>query len=73
MMVALNKEKVDNIKEWFFEYVNSFKGNDAELLKNIELKEKHSIKVCEEILAIASFLKLKESEVFFSRNYRFTS
>ncbi len=63
-MLELNKRKVDDIKEWFFKYVNSFKNDDLELLRNIELKEKHSLKVCEEILAIASFLKLKESEFY---------
>ena len=63
-MIEIDKNNLDEIKKWFFNYVESFKSNDAELLENILLKEKHTILVCEEILTIGNSLNLRKEELY---------
>ena len=51
------------MKEWFYKYVSSFKNEDAELVKNIILKEEHTIQVCKNIRAIGKSLKLRPNDL----------
>ncbi|MBD7912435.1 MULTISPECIES: HD domain-containing protein [Clostridium] len=48
---------------WFNSYVKSFYGNDSVVNQNIELKEKHTLKVSEHAVNIAKSLSLTEEQV----------
>lgn len=58
MMENINKQTVEDLKKWFESYIETFKSDDADLRQNVELKEKHTKRVCEEILYIGKELKL---------------
>ncbi len=45
-------------KAWFMEYVRSFYSEDCFLLKNVKLKEAHSLRVCQNAACIADSEKL---------------
>jgi hypothetical protein len=47
-----------SLKKWFADYCRSFYSSDAEDQKNIELKEQHTYRVCENISEIARGLAL---------------
>lgn len=49
--------------KWFKSYVKNFNCEDIEINKNIELKEKHTLKVAEHAVNIAKFLGLSQEEV----------
>jgi putative nucleotidyltransferase with HDIG domain len=61
--VRIEKQDLNKIKGWFFDYVQSFKNDDMELLENVLLKEKHTVQVCKEILKIGSSLELRQDEL----------
>lgn len=65
-MTELNSKTVNKLKQWFFDYVETFKNNDTDLLKNINLKEEHTIEVCRNILDIGQELELNENELNFA-------
>lgn len=46
---------------WFDRYVLSFYSDDADMQVNIELKEKHTKKVCENMTALGSHLMLQDN------------
>jgi putative nucleotidyltransferase with HDIG domain len=57
--VKINKEKLEDLKIWFSDYVRSFKDDsEPELLEKINFKELHTIRVCEAILDIGKSLEL---------------
>ncbi len=51
------------MKAWFFNYVQTFKHGDKNFQENIILKEKHTMKVCKEILNIGEQLELNDDEL----------
>lgn len=65
-MTELNNTAVNKLKLWFFDYVDTFKNGDTDLLQNITLKEKHTIEVCKNILNIGNQLKLNNNELNFA-------
>lgn len=51
---------VGDLKTWFDEYCNAFPAQDTDLKRNISLKREHTMKVCEEIVAVGKELGLEE-------------
>ncbi len=62
-MIQISVGHVDEIKKWFFSYVQNFKHGNNELNRNSILKENHTIRVCNEILLIGKFLELNADEL----------
>lgn len=60
---CLTKSNLDGFKEWFFKYVKSFYSSDPTIQDGLELKEKHSLRVCSEILKIGSKLNLSQNDL----------
>jgi putative nucleotidyltransferase with HDIG domain len=52
-----------NIRQWFNQYVQTFKNGDRNQEKGIELKEKHSINVSKEIVSIGQRIGLSEKDL----------
>lgn len=63
MIVPIKEENVSDLKDWFINYVKTFKYNDSEVQQNIDLKEKHTMRVCNEIINIGKELKLNDHEL----------
>jgi hypothetical protein len=61
-MRLMEKQQLDNIKEWFDGYVSGFYGDDEYINANIELKDKHSRLVCQESMYLANELGLTEQQ-----------
>jgi putative nucleotidyltransferase with HDIG domain len=67
-MASQNQYKVtesdlNNLKQWFFRYVQSFYSPDPVVQQNIVLKEKHSLRVCDEIMNIGKQLDLSQNNL----------
>jgi len=54
----MEQEQLSRFKVWFDNYVTMFYGDDEFVNANIELKEKHSHRTCEEMLYLADQLGL---------------
>jgi len=52
MQILVSGENLTELKDWFEKYVLSFYYNDPELQQNIELKRDHTLRVCEEMVAL---------------------
>ena len=63
MRIILDNEIVTYLKTWFTGYVQNFKYDDPALQQNIDLKVRHTKRVCKEIIKIGSQLGLKEEEL----------
>ncbi len=53
---------MEKIRVWFDDYVAGFYGDDEFVNANIELKEKHSRRTCEETLGLAEELGLTDNQ-----------
>ena len=62
-MIKINKKILKNLKNWFSNYVQTFKHGDKVFQENIALKEKHTMQVCKEILNIGEQLGLNDDEL----------
>jgi hypothetical protein len=58
----MEQGQLDNLKEWFDTYVAGFYGEDEFVNTNIELKDKHSRAVCEEMAWLTDRLGLSENQ-----------
>jgi hypothetical protein len=58
----MEQERLDNLKAWFDSYVAGFYGDDELVNANIELKDKHSRAVCEEMAWLTERLGLSENQ-----------
>ncbi len=58
----MQKEDLAFFRKWFSDYVTDFYSSDPFVLENIELKAKHTKKVCENILLLAKAEKLGGNE-----------
>lgn len=63
MNILLTNKEVADLKIWFDNYVKTFKYDDSEIQQNIDLKEQHTKRVCNEILKIGIQLGLNENEL----------
>lgn len=59
----LTESDLNNLKEWFFRYVQSFYSSDPTIHQAIVLKEKHTLRVCNEILNIGKELDLSQNSL----------
>jgi len=59
----MNQENLDEMKSWFEGYAQTFKTGNSDRLRNIVLKEKHTRRVCREILDIGEKLGLGEEDL----------
>ncbi|GAB6270755.1 MAG TPA: HD family phosphohydrolase [Syntrophaceae bacterium] len=68
MMVSQNEYQVtesdlDHLKQWFSRYVQSFYSADPVVQEGLVLKEKHSFRVCDEILNIGRKMDLSKNNL----------
>ena len=63
LKISISKKNVQYLKNWFSNYVQKFKHGDKKFQENIILKEKHTMKVCKEILNIGEQLELNVDEL----------
>jgi len=52
------------LKAWFNDYVRRFESSDPDVQKNMDLKEEHTRRVCENILDIGRSLNLPSGDLF---------
>ena len=57
--IAINKAFLDNLNNWFINYVKKFKSGEKEFDQNIVMKEKHTFRVVKEILSLGKILGLE--------------
>jgi len=58
----MQKEDLTFFRKWFLDYVNNFTSPDPLVRENIELKNEHTKRVCENILLLAKAEKLGKKE-----------
>ena len=58
-----DKRIVNDLKNWFINYVNLFKYADIELQQNIDVKRTHTERVVEEIINIGKQIGLNDTEL----------
>jgi len=63
MNLSIASRDLDRLKEWFGNYVQTFQTSDENIQRNIDLKEQHTFRVCNEILYIGKNLGLSENEL----------
>ncbi|MBN1788868.1 MAG: HD domain-containing protein [Bacteroidales bacterium] len=56
----MDNKSLSQLKEWFTGYVQTFKSNDTEIQENINLKQDHTLRVCQEIICVGKQLGLPE-------------
>jgi hypothetical protein len=61
--IVLDRKEVDDLKEWFADYVLTFRSDDADVQQNIDLKVGHTKRVYSEIIKIGTQIGLTESEL----------
>ncbi len=60
----MNRELVEEYRGWFNGYLRSFKSGESDFQQNIEMKEKHTLRVCDEILALGEELELHNGKLY---------
>lgn len=58
----MQKEDLDFFKIWFLDYVDQFSSPEVFIQENVELKIKHTARVCENILLLAKAENLEEKD-----------
>jgi len=56
----MQKEDLDFFKKWLLDYVDQFSSSEVFIQENVELKIKHTARVCENILLIAKAENMEE-------------
>jgi len=64
MTTNMNRELVKECRDWFDGYVRSFRSEDQDFQQNIDMKEKHTLRVCDEILSLGKELELNNGDLF---------
>lgn len=59
----MKREMVKEYRNWFDGYVRSFRSDNSDFQHNIEMKEKHTLRVCNEILALGEELGLENGDL----------
>ncbi|MBU4054489.1 MAG: HD domain-containing protein [Proteobacteria bacterium] len=59
----MNTQDVQTFKNWFYFYVKSFASDDPEFQRNMDLKEQHTKRVCQEATDIGKDLGLNEADL----------
>lgn len=55
---------IEFYRKWFKNYVSQFYGNVDYINKNIEIKENHTLRVCENIIRLSKSAELKDRDLF---------
>ena len=63
MKIIVNNNIVNNLKNWFSDYVNEFKYDDKGSQRNIDIKREHAERVTQEIINIGKQIGLNENEL----------
>ena len=63
MKIKIDQIRLTEVKQWFTDYVNTFKFVDKGIQQNIDLKKDHTARVCKEILNIGAQLELNDDEL----------
>ncbi len=58
----MEQKQLDKFRVWFDDYVAGFYGDDEIINANLEFKEKHSRRTCQEMLYLAEELGLEENQ-----------
>ena len=58
----MTQEQLEQFKQWFYNYVATFYGDDALTRENIKLKEDHTRRMCADILLIVKELGLSNKQ-----------
>jgi len=58
----MKQEQLDKLRAWFDDYVAGFYGDDEYINANLELKEKHSRRTCEQMLYLVDELGLDTNQ-----------
>ncbi len=61
--ISLGKECLSDLKNWFANYASTFRSDDPEVRRNIDLKKRHTKRVCQEILHIGEREGLSDDEL----------
>ncbi|MGM0665869.1 MAG: HD domain-containing protein [Bacteroidota bacterium] len=61
--LSISEESLIGIKNWFSEYVKTFKKGEKGIQENIQLKEDHTLRVGNEILTVGKQLGLNDDEL----------
>ncbi|MCF7792044.1 MAG: HD domain-containing protein [Victivallales bacterium] len=64
MEINIQENDINGIKKWFFNYIDTFKSDDGDLIENIKLKCGHTLRVCNEISALGTELKLNQNQLY---------
>ncbi|MCE5287120.1 MAG: HD domain-containing protein [Pelosinus sp.] len=59
----MDSEAVEKFKKWFDTYVKTFYSKDEDMQLHVEVKERHTYHVCDNIRSIGQSLKLGEAEL----------
>ena len=62
-MTRITQEDVKDLRAWFRRHVEMFKHGDANLRRNIEVKEEHTLNVCAEIVGVGKALGLSPEDL----------
>lgn len=60
---VIDREIVEDLRDWFFRYVGTFRSEDDSWQRNIDLKKEHSKRVCIEIVNIGQNLGLSAQDL----------
>jgi len=63
----MQKGDLENFKVWFHDYVGSFYGSDEKVNIHLDLKEKHTMRVCSEMQDLTESLELDESRALIAQ------
>lgn len=63
----MRKDQLKQFETWFYDYVNSFYGDDAYVNANLKLKEDHTRRVCDETMYLVESLSLSENDGLIAR------
>jgi hypothetical protein len=59
----MDRQGLDNLKQWFFDFYRTFDTPNQEDRQNLSLKQEHTLRVCDNMIAIARDLSLDEGRV----------
>lgn len=59
----VSQENITWLNAWFTTYVETFRSADPDFQRNIDLKEEHTRRVCNEILDVGNSLNLKSKDL----------
>lgn len=59
----MRRDEFHNLKSWFYGYVENFYSDNQECQAAVIFKEKHTERVCRNILGIGEYLKLEEGDL----------